>query len=209
MSVHRTIRRSILVTAVVAAAVTPAFAQTRAAAASSSSYGVKAGVVVSTLDLTIPDFIISPDRQTGVTAGAFFSRRLIGRFTLDLEALLTTKGASYNLEDLENELKVTYLEVPVLARTAVFRNVYVSGGPYVALKLKEVQKEDGEETGINDEVKNSDLGVAFGAGAVLGRWIVDARYSLGLVDVVNVDGGGFAEPTAKTRALSFTIGYRF
>jgi Outer membrane protein beta-barrel domain len=209
MWVCRMIRTSVLVTAVLGAAVTPLAAQTTSTA-SSSTYGVKGGVVISTLDLVVPDFILSPEQQIGVTAGGFVTRRLSDRLHLDVEALVTTKSASYNLgEDLENLLKLTYLEVPIVARASVFRGVYVSGGPYFAIKLKEVHEEDGQEVGITGEAKKSDLGVAFGGGAVFGRWIVDARYSLGLVDVVDVDTGGFAEPTAKTRALSLTVGYRF
>jgi hypothetical protein len=210
MVVTRVVRTSVLAVTAAVATVTSALAQTQSTPATSDTYGVKGGVVLSTLDLTIPNFITSPDQQIGLTAGAFVGRRFPGRIHLDVEALVTTKGASYNLgEDLENLLTLTYLEVPVLARAAVFRSVYVSGGPYFAFKLKEVHEEDGEEIGINDEVKKSDFGVAFGGGVVFGRLVFDARYSLGLIDIVDVDTGGFAEPTAKTRALSLTVGYRF
>jgi opacity protein-like surface antigen len=195
-------------------AAAPASAQTAAGSRTKSDgFGVKGGVVSSTLDLEIPDFIVSADKQTGLTGGVFYGIRLFGPVHLDVEALVTTKGAKYDLDDFQNEIRITYLEVPVLARVGFGRaggfTAYVSGGPSLGLKLKEVQKEGGDEIPVNDEVKTSDLGVALGGGVTFGSWIVDARYTLGLTDIVNVDAGGFAEPTAKNKALSLTLGYRW
>jgi len=86
---------------------------------------------------------------------------------------------------------------------------YVSGGPSFAFKLKEVQKEAGEETSVDDDVKKWDVGIAMGGGVSIGSFVVDARYTLGLIDIVDVDTAGFAEPTAKNKAISVTFGYRF
>ncbi len=196
--------------ALVALAVAPAAAQTRSATTgSSNTFGVKGGIVSSTLDLTVPNFIVSADSQIGLTAGIFMGSPLAGPIHLDIEALITTKGARYTFGDeLENELRVTYLEVPVLARVG-FGRVFVSGGPSFAFKLKEVQKEDGEETIVNDDVKKSDIGVAVGGGVSFGRWIAEARYTLGLINIADVDGGGFAEPTAKNRTVAVMFGYRW
>ena len=195
-------------------AVAPASAQTAAGSRTTSDgFGVKGGVVSSTRDIEIPDINVSAEKQTGLTAGAFFGYRLFGSVHMDVEALVTTKGAKYSLDDFENELRLTYLEIPVLARVGIVRaggfTAYVSGGPSFALKLKEVQKEGGEEISVDDEVKKSDIGVAMGGGVTFGHWIVDARYTLGLIDIVNVDSAGFAEPTAKNKALSVTFGYRW
>jgi outer membrane protein with beta-barrel domain len=191
----------------------PAVAQTRAASESSDGFGVKGGVVWSTLDLTIPSFIVSAESQIGLTAGAFFGYRVAGPVHLDVEGLFTTKGAKYALDDFQNELQLTYLEVPVLARVGVLRaggvTAFVSGGPSFAFKLKEVQKEGGDEIPVNDEVKSTDVGVAFGGGVTFGRWIADVRYTLGLVNVVDVDTGGFSEPEARNRSLAVTFGYRW
>jgi hypothetical protein len=197
-------------------ALAPAAAQTqpaRPASDSSDGFGVKGGVVSSTLDLTIPDFIVTAESRIGLTAGGFIGWRLAGPIHLDIEGLVTTKGAKYDLEEFQNELELTYLEVPVLARVGVLRaggvTGFVSGGPSFAFKLKEVQKEGGDEIPINDEVKSTDIGVAFGGGVSFGPWIVDVRYTLGLTNIVDVDTAGFSEPEAKNRSLSVTFGYRF
>jgi hypothetical protein len=196
-------------------AVAPAVAQTQSAPApdSTDGFGIKGGVVSSTLDLTIPNFIVSAQSRIGLTAGVFMGYRLAGPIHLDIEGLVTTKGAKYDLEDFENELEVTYLEIPVLARVGVLRaggmTGFVSGGPSFAFKLKEVQKEGGDEIPVNDEVKSTDVGVAFGGGVMFGPWIADVRYTLGLTNIVDVDTGGFAEPEAKNRSLSVTFGYRW
>ena len=195
------------------AAAPAAAQQSPAASESSDGFGVKGGVVSSTLDLTIPDFIVSAKSQIGLTAGGFIGWRIAGPIHLDVEGLVTTKGAKYDLDDFENQLQLTYLEVPVLARVGVFRagglTGFVSGGPSFAFKLKEVQKEGGDEIPVNDEVKSTDIGIAFGGGVSIGPWIADVRYTLGLVNIVDVDTGGFSEPEAKNRSLAVTFGYRF
>jgi hypothetical protein len=211
MRVARSVRICILFLAALALPAARAAAQQ--SSDSPDTYGVKAGVLWSSLDLTIPDFIISENQQVGFTAGFFGGTRLAGPLYLDFEALVTTKGAKYDFADFENELRLTYLELPVLARVGVLRagavTAYVSGGPSFAFKLREVQKEAGEETSVDDEVKKWDIGIAMGGGVSFGSWVVDARYTLGLIDIVDVDTGGFAEPTAKNGAISVTFGYRF
>lgn len=213
MRVARSRRITILFLAALALPAARAAAQSQQSSDSQDAYGVKAGVLWSSLDLTLPDFIISENQQIGFTAGVFGSTRLAGPLYLDIEALVTTKGAKYDFADFENELRLTYLELPVLARVRVLRagavTAYVSGGPSFAFKLKEVQKEAGEETSVDDEVKKWDVGIAMGGGVTFGSWLVDARYTLGLIDIVDVDTGGFAEPTAKNSAISITFGYRF
>ena len=194
----------------------PAAAQTqptRVASESSNGFGVKGGVVSSTLDLTTPNVIVSAKSQIGLTAGGFIGWRIAGPVHLDVEGLVTTKGAKYDLADFENELQLTYLEVPVLARVGVLRagglTGFVSGGPSFAFKLKEVAKNGGDETPRSNDAKSTDVGVAFGGGVAFGRGIADVRYTLGLVNIVDVDTGGFSEPEAKNRSLAVTFGYRW
>jgi hypothetical protein len=196
-------------------AVAPAAAQTQPAPASESTdgFGIKGGVVSSTLDLTIPTSIVSSKSQIGLTGGGFIGWRLAGPIHLDVEGLVTTKGAKYDFSDFENELQLTYLELPVLARVGVLRaggvTGFVSGGPSFAFKLKEVAKEGGDETSRSNDVKSTDIGVAFGGGVSVGPWIADVRYTLGLVNIVDFDTAGFSEPEAKNRTLAVTFGYRW
>jgi opacity protein-like surface antigen len=193
-----------------AAQAKPAAAQTRAP---TDGWGLKGGLTFTNLDLNIPDFNVSAKSQTGFTAGAFYGIRLAGPLHVDIEGLFTTKGAKYDLEDLENRIRLTYLEVPVLARVGVFRagrtTGYVSGGPSFAFKLKEVQEEDGEETPRSNDAKKYDVGFAFGGGVSFGRWIVDARYTLGVTDIVDVEAQFSGPSTAKNRFFALTAGYRW
>jgi Outer membrane protein beta-barrel domain len=189
-----------------AMAATPAAAQ-----APTDGFGVKGGVTYTTQDLEIPSANVSAKSLTGFTAGAFYGIRLVGPLHVDVEGLFTTKGTKYDF-DGENKIKLTYLEVPVLARVNVWRGGgttgYVSGGPSFAFKLKEVQEDAGEETPRDNDTKKYDVGFAFGGGVSFGRWIVDARYILGVIDIIDVNFD-FAQPTAKNRSLSLTAGYRW
>ena len=149
--------------------------------------------------------------MTGFTGGAFYGIRLAGPLHVDVEGLFTTKGTKYDF-DGENRIKLTYLEVPVLARVGVVHaggtTGYVSGGLSFAFKLKEVQEDAGEETPRGSDTKKYDIGFAFGGGVSFGRWIVDARYTLGVTDIVDVELS-FSTATAKNRAFALTAGYRW
>ena len=211
------------VAVILGVAVMPVAAQTRAstqprpstqAPASTDGFGIKGGVTFTNLDLEVPSTIVTEKGQTGFTAGAFYGVRLAGPVHVDVEGLFTTKGAKYSFgDDLENRLTLTYLEVPVLARVNIFHGRhttgYVSGGPSFAFKLKEVQEEDGEETPRTDDTKKYDVGFAFGGGVSFGRWIVDARYTLGVTDIVDIDFPFSAPSTSKNRSFALTAGYRW
>jgi Outer membrane protein beta-barrel domain len=191
-------------------AATPAAAQARA---STDGFGIKGGVTFTNLDLEVPTTIVTEKGQTGFTAGAFYGVRLAGPVHVDLEGLFTTKGTKFRFGDLENRMRLTYLEVPILARVGVVHSGrttgYVSGGPSFAFKLKEVAEEDGEETARSNDAKKYDVGFAFGGGVSFGRWIVDARYTLGVTDIVDVEAQFSGPSTAKNRFFALTAGYRW
>ena len=76
MRVARSLRITILFLAALALPAARAAAQAQQSSDSQDAYGVKAGVLWSSLDLTLPDFIISENQQIGFTAGVFGSTRL-------------------------------------------------------------------------------------------------------------------------------------
>ena len=169
------------IAAILAMAATPAAAQARPATAQakpvpaqapSDGFGIKGGVTYATLDLEISDANVSAKSLTGFTGGAFYGIRLAGPLHVDVEGLFTTKGTKYDF-DGENRIKLTYLEVPVLARVGVVHaggtTGYVSGGLSFAFKLKEVQEDAGEETPRGSDTKKYDIGFAFGGGVSFGR----------------------------------------
>lgn len=180
---------------------------------------VKAGLNVS--NLSVDDFLgVEPDSRSGLLAGVSFSKPIRDAFSVQLEALITQKGAK--VEDLDlfgTELKarVNYFEIPVLGRYT-FRlneraNAHVLAGPAFAFKLSDTQELDDIELEGEDkiDVAGVDVGFAIG-GAVefMEKWTVDLRYTFGLS---NLNDGSALFPSdivkARNRTLSLSVGYRF
>ena len=134
--------------------------------------------------------------------------------------------------DGEDIFKLAYLEVPLLAKisfssgSSIRPNLQI--GPAMAILLS--AKDDwelsvtGEEQGVSmtisesdeedvkDDFKDIDFGLVFGGGLDFdvgtGTVTVDARYSLGLLNIPDVEGDE-DEPSIKNNVISVMLGYSF
>ena len=183
------------------------------AAAQGISYGVKGGINFATLDLD-PSLDSNSGYRIGIVAGGFVALPLGSRLTIQPEGLFSQKGEQADLDGVEVKLELDYIEVPVLVKYAITqgasRSFHVFGGPSMAFKIqsKATASFGGTtvETGEDDIVKDTDFGVVFGAGMDFGKWSVDGRYTLGLV---NINGDDEDETKIKSRAISVLAGIRF
>jgi hypothetical protein len=185
------------------------------AAAQDSVVGVKVGVNFATLDFDEGDTEENKG-LTGLMAGVFFIRPIDGNFGVQIEGLISQKGTKVEDDffDEELEIKLNYLEIPVLARyelpfgtgDSVF---HVYAGPTFGIKLSDSQKIDGEDLDDDFErdVKGSDIGLAFGGGVSFDMWVIDLRYTHGLTNINDdVDADDF---DVKNRVFTIAVGYRF
>lgn len=125
-----------------------------------------------------------------------------GGFSVQPELNFISKGMALKGAGKKNEkYNLNYLEIPVLAKYS-FGPVFVNAGPSLGLRL-------GENNKIKNEygaLKKIDFGVQFGAGVALpagpGKFIIDARYSLGLSNISDVKGSEI-----KNRGFIASIGY--
>jgi hypothetical protein len=172
------------------------------------SYGLKAGVNFADLSFDSSEDVATSTR-IGVLAGGFATVRL-GWLALQPEAIYTIKGASLDIGDIDSEFIVDYLEVPVLARLALPRALYVAAGPSVALRLRARSRTafggSTEEIDLDDEVERVDLGIVGAVGLELGRWAIDGRYTHGLSDS-DTDTSDIV--SVRNRVFSLSLGIRF
>jgi hypothetical protein len=133
------------------------------------------------------------------------------------------------------EVKTSYLEMPVLAKASlplagpVRPSLYA--GPSLSLKLGSEEKgrilADGQEIWSSsavrraqasvgttssvfaDNMKSVDLGLCLGVEVEVSRFIVDARYGLGLSDILEYQGTGEDTIKIANRTLMVLGGYRF
>lgn len=182
---------------------------------------LKAGINFSNIsvDDDLEALGLSPDGRSGLLAGVSFSKPVRDAFSVQVEALITQKGAkveNFDLLGTEYTTRLNYFEIPVLGRYTFHLNdradAHILAGPTFSFKLSDTQEIDGVE--IDDDVVDVagfDFGFAIGAALeVEQKWTIDMRYTFGLT---NLNAGNVDFPSdlveVKNRAFSISVGYRF
>lgn len=202
------------------AAVAAAFLSTSSlASAQGMSVGIQGGVNFSNVDFKANTLTFSFDRRTGGVGGLFFADDFNKNMGLQVDVLFSQKGtkATMPFEPGALEIRVDYLEIPVLLRvnvpnangSVVFR---VFGGPSFAAKLRDQQLFDGDELPADEkaDLKSYDIGFTVGGALELGkRFVVDGRYTFGLVNIDD-DPEDLAEDVSiKSKTFTVMVGLRF
>ena len=173
----------------------------------------------------------------GFQGGLAFDLNLGNVLSLQPELLYIQKGGKtvYKADEdnkVESRLYYNYVEVPVLLKLKFFPNdtegagFYLLGGPFAGLalggKIKTSTTIAGETTTAeedfefdNDDAderqRRLDWGVAFGGGVQFGRVFIDARYNLGINNLLDndADNNNDDAPYRRTRGIGLTLGYQF
>lgn len=124
----------------------------------------------------------------------------LGAFSVQPELNFLNKGTKVKVAGGNADLKLNYLEVPLLAKYS-FGPVYVNAGPSLGLLL---DKESKVRNQYGEKLKKLDFGVQMGAGLAIpagpGKVIVDGRYNLGLSNLGKVND-------IKNRGIMASLGY--
>lgn len=171
-----------------------------AASAQTVTAGVKAGAVLSSLphageviDQISKKKSVDLSAKLGLTGGGFVNFTINDRFSFQPELLFVMKGVKLDLDASAGSIKaaINYLEFPLLARyTAPVSgplNGYVVAGPAVSVKWSTSAKMElnGDSVDLDTDpaIGSRDLGLAFGGGLERDGYLLEARYTLGLIDV--------------------------
>ena len=176
-------------------------------AAQSAGMGVRAGVNVNSLSTDGTEF--GTESNTGLVAGVFGTAPFGGAFSMQTEVLFSIKGAKVTGDGEEGTLRLTYMEVPILANIRVSSGpvpVSLLLGPSFGFRLKAELETAVETLDLKAETRKADIGLVTGVALDLGRHLlVDGRATWGLQ---NVNLGG--DPgSVKNRTISLTLGWRF
>jgi hypothetical protein len=149
------------------------------------------------------------ERLTGFVGGMAFLLPGNSRGGVQIEALFHQKGAR-NLLRRDDQLRLTYVEVPVLLHIDLYqrgpRGVYVVAGAAPAFVVQASYEDDGQKEDVKDDIEPIDVGLSVGAGVELRRLNLELRYTWGLRSAFQ---DGDLDGTFKNRALSLTVGFRF
>ena len=193
--------------------------------------GVKAGINIANFsgDDADPESGSGVDKTSriGIVAGGFVAIPLNDQFSLQPELLLSMKGAVYEASGtgwtVDSTMKLTYIEIPVLAKLNILSEGSVKPsvflGPSIGIKASAKMKSEITVNGVSEsaeedmeDVKSLDLGLAFGGGidieAGTGKITLDARYTMGLTSIDKAESGETAADI-KNSVISIMAVYCF
>jgi Outer membrane protein beta-barrel domain len=193
----------------------PSLAAAQAPQDAATSFGIKAGLNVSSIKVSFDDGDITSDGRAGFLFGFFMGHDFNRRAGIQVEALFSQKGGEFAVEeqlfDDDASFTLSYLEFPVLARInflASSNKVRLLTGPTFAFNVNEsIKVGDVELDGDEVPLKPFEMGYVLGGAFEIRKFIIDARYTWGLMDINDSDDEG--EPTVKNNAFSFSVGWRF
>jgi hypothetical protein len=194
------------------------------ASAQGITAGVKGGVNFSNVSLSFNSantVTFNPGNRTGGIAGGFVG--LDGeKAGFLIEVLWSQKGTK--ITDTEQgitaneDVRIDYIEVPIVAR-ANFKSsdkvmLHVFGGPTFDFKASDkatvtVSGNGTTVTQTDDSVhlKSTDVGLTFGMTLDIQKFLIDARYTWGLINI-NKDTT-VNDPEVKNKTFSLMFGFKF
>jgi hypothetical protein len=141
-------------------------------------YGIKGGVNFANISDDA-----AADTKTGFHLGGLAHIHINRAFAIQPEIVYSTQGAEYS----NGKLKLNYINVPVLGQYMFANGFRLQTGPQLGILASSEFESGHTETDV-ENYSNLDLSWSFGA-SYIGRMGlgIDARYNLGLTDVVKND----------------------
>ena len=192
-------RKFLYITFLVLVLTTSAFAQ------QVKGKGFKLGLNVASIT---GEDVEDPEPKAGFVGGAYITIEMNDVFSIQPELLFSMKGAYFEDKDyygdeyikVEEKDTFYYLEVPVLARfdinahndlkpslffgPALSFNMSAKYDMDIEMYTHDYGLEKGSTDGDIDDFSAIDFSLVFGAGIQFNRFIIDARYDIGLADIV-------------------------
>lgn len=141
--------------------------------------------------------------KAGVVGGAEFGYKVSNNLGLTAGLLYSNQGNKVK-DDIDGDIKshLAYLNVPVLVNYYVIPNLAIKAGAQVGFLTK--AKSEGES--FMDVCNKVDFSIPFGlAFESNDGWVVEARYNLGLTNVVKKD---FSGKNNRNSIIMVTFGYK-
>jgi len=189
--------------------------------------GFRAGANMAEADLQrLYDKPFELESMKGIQASLFVNFQLGSSIALQPEVSYSQKGfeASWNNADSSYTLRTNYFEMPLMLEFGIpiGKNLRVFGnaGPnasYLFNAKEEFHDNVNETFSITDYnfqeenmLERLDLGVNFGGGISvrIKRWkiMADARYNIGLLNLIEIDSANNFFETAKNKVTNIAIG---
>ncbi|HEB62348.1 MAG TPA: PorT family protein [Bacteroidetes bacterium] len=191
--------------------------------------GFRVGVNMS--EINVDKIVANPldfSDHKGIQLSGIFNFQLSKSLALQPELAFVQKGFKYAMEGGDyQEFLSNYFELPVLGELGVplgnKLQIFVDAGPslsYLLSAKESIFNADLNELSTSDidfdlrkEFERLDYGLNFGGGFSLrfgrSRLRFDARYNVGLNEILTIDTTQAAYKLAKNKVTNFSIGYTY
>ncbi|MDR3010391.1 MAG: PorT family protein [Sphingobacterium sp.] len=183
-----------------------------AGAKAQTSYGIKAGLNFSKLNISQGNLSASSDASTNFYVTGYADLHLANNFSVQPGVSLQGKGGKVVGEDAK--LNLMYIEVPVNLVYSIYTgevgNIFLGAGPYAGFGVSAKAKSGNitESGSFSDAgLKTFDAGANFLAGFKFANgFLINGGYSLGLTNFSKYpdETGNF-----KNRVFSVGVGFQF
>ncbi|MFZ0598174.1 MAG: porin family protein [Flavobacterium sp.] len=176
--------------------------------AQSTRFGVKGGLNLSNI---VGGDVDGTKSLVGFHVGGFAEIKIADKFAIQPELLYSAQGftAEERLFVNEFDVKLNYLNIPVLAKYYIVPKFSVEAGPQLGVLLS--AKSDGND--VKDGFKSVDFGFNVGAGFHFTEDLsINLRYTIGISPIAensDVDNQQEYYDSAKNSNLALSLAYKF
>ncbi len=167
-------------------------------------FGFKGGLNSSSLNTSGGGATFTSDSKIGLYAGAFGQIGFAQNFAFQPEIMYSLLGARYKYLNVTINRNLSYISVPLLA-AYVKDGLSIVAGPQISFLIAANDKGTNISQDIKSQFETTEIAGVFGAGyTTLGGFGFDARYQLGLTDIVKDNSSGY-----KLKNNNFQFGVHY
>lgn len=135
--------------------------------------------------------------RAGLVAGAEFGYGFSSQMGISVGVLYSMQGCKIEDEFNKDYLKLDYINIPVLFNYDVIPGLAIKAGPQLGYCVKH---------GPGSEWNNLDFSVPLGLSYEVSNFVIDARYNLGLSNVIQMMGRD-GDESLRNSVIQLTLGY--
>ncbi|WP_228851898.1 porin family protein [Aegicerativicinus sediminis] len=172
-------------------------------------FGIKGGLNFATVG---GDDTEDLKMRTAFHLGALMEVRFSEVFAIQPEVLYSAQGTSGEEDGLDVDIKMDYINVPIMAKYNFSEKFSVEAGPQIGFLVSTKAKTDGVEVDLDeyDLFNDFDFGLAVGLSyKIMPNLFVSGRYNLGLSNINNDSGDFESEGSNQNNVIQLSIGYMF
>lgn len=184
-------KRSAIIILLVCAGATAAIAQ------ASVSIGAKAGLNFANVDASTPG--TAYNSRTGYHAGAFVNVKLT-KFAIVPEVIYSVQGTDVSSATSSQAVELAYVNIPILLKFYLIGGLNIQAGPQFGFLASATSG----GTDIKSDLKGSDTSIAVGAGFDISKFVIDARYNIGMSEI----NDAATLSATKNQVFQLSVGFK-